>query len=304
MSAEHERWVPIAFVVSAVLAGGNAVGVRFSNRELDPFWGAGLRFSLAAICLIGLMAALRLELPRGRALIGSVVFGLLQFGLGFALAYYALVKLYAGFGQILLSLVPLATLLLAAAQRQERLHRASLAGTLLALVGVVIMSGASLHESIPILSLLAAVGSALCFAQGAIIVRRLPPVHPVSMSAVGMVAGAIVLLLGAAIAGDEFTLPRQGETLAALAFLVLVGSVVVFVLYLFVLRYWAASRAAYGFVLTTVVTVALSAWLDDEPITVALLIGGALVLVGVYIGALRSPAAVRVKTPPPAQATP
>ena len=288
MSAEHERWVPVAFVVSAVLAGGNAVGVRFSNRELDPFWGAGLRFSLAAICLIGLMVALRLELPRGRALVGSAVFGLLQFGLGFALAYYALVKLYAGFGQILLSLVPLATLLLAAAQRQERLHRASLAGTLLALVGVVIMSGASLRESIPILSLLAALGSALCFAQGAIIVRRLPPVHPVSMSAVGMVAGAVVLLLGAAIAGDEIILPRQGETLAAIAFLVLLGSVVVFVLYLFVLRYWAASRAAYGFVLTTVVTVALSAWLDDEPISAALVAGGALVLIGVYIGALRS----------------
>jgi drug/metabolite transporter (DMT)-like permease len=210
---------------------------------------------------------------------------------GFALAYYALVELYAGFGQILLSLVPLATLLLAAAQGEEQLHRASLAGTLLALVGVVVISGASLRESIPILSLLSAIGSALCFAQAAIIVRRLPPVDPVSMSAIGMAVGAVVLLLGSTIAGEKLALPRQAETLVAFAFLVLIGSVVVFILYLFVLRYWAASRAAYGFVLTTVVTVALSAWLDDEPISVALIAGGALVLVGVYIGALRSPAA-------------
>ena len=283
--------MPSAFVVCAVLAGGNAVGVRFSNRELDPLWGAGLRFSLAAACLVALMGVLRLELPRGRALVGSVLYGLLHFGAGFALAYYALVELYAGFAQILLSLVPLATLLLATAQGQERLHRASLAGTLLALVGVAVMSGASLRESIPVLSLLAALASALCVAQAAIIVRRIPPVHPVSMSAIGMAVGAVVLLLGAAVAGETFLLPREPETLAAIAFLVLVGSVVVFILYLFVLRYWVASRAAYGFVLTTVVTVALSAWLDDEPISSALVVGGALVLVGVYIGALRSPSA-------------
>ena len=37
-----------AFVVEAILAGGNGVGVKFSNQELDPLWGAGLRFALAS----------------------------------------------------------------------------------------------------------------------------------------------------------------------------------------------------------------------------------------------------------------
>jgi drug/metabolite transporter (DMT)-like permease len=40
-------------------------------------------------------------------------------------------------------------------------------------------------------------------------------------------------------------------------------------------------------VVTPVVTVRLSAWLDDEPITTGLVVGGLLVLAGVYIGALR-----------------
>jgi drug/metabolite transporter (DMT)-like permease len=34
-------------------------------------------------------------------------------------------------------------------------------------------------------------------------------------------------------------------------------------------------------------TVALSAWLDSEPISGGLVLGGILVLAGVYIGALR-----------------
>ena len=76
-------------------------------------------------------------------------------------------------------------------------------------------------------------------------------------------------------------------TWAAVGYLVVVGSAVVFVLYLVVLRFWAASRAAYGFVLIPFVTVALSAWLDNEPLGVGLLLGGLLVLSGVYVGALR-----------------
>ncbi len=33
-----------AFAVAVTLGGGNLLAVRVSNRELPPFWGAGLRF--------------------------------------------------------------------------------------------------------------------------------------------------------------------------------------------------------------------------------------------------------------------
>lgn len=290
MSFDGDRATLAAFVTSSILAGGNAIGIRFSNRELDPLWGAALRFSLAAALFLVLMAALRLALPRGRALVGAIVFGLVQFGATYALAYYALVDLHAGFGQILLALVPLMTLLLATAQGQERLRLVALAGTGLALSGVVLMSSAPLRESLPLLSVLAALGSALCFAEAAVLIRRLPPVHPVTMNAVGMTAGAAALLTASVVAGEAHALPDGAETWSAVAYLVTFGSMGVFLLYLFVLRRWAASRAAYSFVLIPVVAVVLSAWLDDEPIGWSLVLGGILVLGGVYVGALRAPA--------------
>jgi drug/metabolite transporter (DMT)-like permease len=276
-----------AFLIESVLAGGNAVGVRFSNRELPALWGAGLRFSLAALLLAGVMAALRLPLPRGRALMGAVLFGAFNFGGAFALAYYGLVHVHAGFGQILLALVPLATLLLAVAQGQEHLRASAVLGTVLALAGVAVLSRAPLQESVPLLSFLALLGGALCFAEAAVVVRRFPPVHPVVINAVGMATGAGVLLAGSALAGESIALPSRAATWIALGYLVLIGSIVVFVLYLFVLRHWAASRAAYAFVISPFVTVILSAWLDEEPIGLGLVLGGALVLAGVYVGALR-----------------
>jgi drug/metabolite transporter (DMT)-like permease len=287
LNAERERLATGAFLVSSLFAGGNAVGVRFSNRELAPLWGAGLRFSLAALLLLVALAVMRLPLPRGRALAGALVFGALNFGGAFALAYYGLQRIHAGLGQTLLAIVPLATLLLAVLQRQERLRAAAVVGTLLALTGIALMSRAPVRESVPLLSLLALLGSALCFAQAAVVVRRFPPVHPIVINALGMAVGGAILLVGSAVAREPLALPDRVETWLALGYLVAIGSIVVFVLYLFVLRYWPASRAAYTFVLVPVVAVGLSAWLDDEPIRGGLVLGGLLVLAGVYVGALR-----------------
>ena len=164
METDVDRATLAAFVTGSVLAGGNGVAIRFSNRELDPLWGAGLRFVLSALLMFALVALLRVTLPRGRALAGAVVFGLLQFAATYAFAYYALVELHAGFGQILLALVPLMTLFLAVAQRQERFRLAALGGALLALAGIVVMSSAAFEGSLPLLSVLAAIASALCFA--------------------------------------------------------------------------------------------------------------------------------------------
>jgi drug/metabolite transporter (DMT)-like permease len=286
---DGERATLAAFLVGAALAGGNAVAVRFSNRGLDPLWGAGVRFALAAAIFLGLVLALRLSVPRGRALAGAVLWGLIQFAATFALMYYAFVELHAGFGQILLALVPLLTVLLAAAHGEERVHVRPLVGALMALVGVAIMTSASLEESLPILSVLAGLGGAFCFAESAVLVRILPPVHPVTMNAVGMTAGAAALLLGASVIGESFVLPDDTSTWAALVYLVTLGSVGVFLLYLFVLGRWTASRVAYSFLLSPIVSILLSVWLDDEPVGPGLVLGGLLVLGGVYVGALRAP---------------
>lgn len=288
MGGRDDRATLAAFLLGAALAGGNAVAVRFSNRGLDPLWGAGLRFALAAAIFHGLVLALRLSFPHGRALAGAVLWGLIQFAATFALMYYAFVELHAGFGQILLALVPLLTVLLAAAQGEEPVRLQSLVGAVTAVGGVAIMTSASLEESPPILSVLAGLGGALCFAESAVLVRILPPVHPVTMNAVGMTAGSAALLLGAAAIGESFVLPDDASTWTALVYLVTLGSVGVFLLYLFVLGRWTASRVAYSFLLSPIVSILLSVWLDDEPVGPGLVLGGLLVLGGVYIGALRA----------------
>ena len=288
MTASKSRLVALAFVAETLFAGANGVAIRFSNRELAPIWGAGLRFALAGILIVGVMLVLRLALPRGRSLLGAMLFGLLQFAGAFGFAYLALVRIHAGVGQTLLALVPLATLLLAVAQRQERLSGAAVAGTLLGLAGIGLIFLDPGREAIPPIALLLVLASVLCFAQALVLVRRLPPVHPVALNAVGMVTGALVLLIASVLLGESWLLPKRADTWGALVYLVVIGSVVVFLLHVFVAQKWTASRASYVMVMIPLVTIVLSAWLDQEPVTPGLLLGGLLVIVGVYVGALRT----------------
>jgi drug/metabolite transporter (DMT)-like permease len=280
-----------SFLAGVLPAAGNGVAIRFCNRELAPLWGATLRFILAAIFFIGFMAVLRLRLPRGRALVGAMLYGAIYFGGSSGLAYYALIGMHAGQAQTLLALVPLMTLLLAALYRQEHLRLAGVLGTLMALGGIAVMSRATLQGGVSLVSLLAILGSAFCIAQMGVLVRRFPQVHPVTMNAVGMTAGTALLLVGSMLFSEPLVVPQRATTLLALGYLV-PSSVIVFGLYLVVLRYWAASRAAYSYVLIPVVTIFLSVWLDNERLDMGLLIGGLLVLSGVYVGALRPGGAV------------
>lgn len=281
------RLAPVALVVGGALAGGNAVGIRYTNRELDPLFGAGTRFAAAALALAVVARARRLELPRGRALSGVAVFGVLNFAGAFGFGYYALVHIDAGVGSALLALTPLMTLAVAVLHREERIRRDALLGGALAVIGVAFISNASLSGSAPMLAVGAAFASVVCFAEAAVLVRRFPPVAPIMTNAIAMGVGSAVLLAASIAARETWTIPSRRATWIAFAYLVVVGSMVVFLLYLFVLRHWEASRAVYFDVLIPPVAVVLSAWLDDESISVGLVIGGSLVLAGAYVGAMR-----------------
>jgi drug/metabolite transporter (DMT)-like permease len=301
-----DRTTSAAFVLSVTLAGGNAVAIRYiscETCELDPFWGAATRFLLASVIFAVITVSIRARMPRGRALVGAVLYGGLQFGAGFGLVYWGLVRAPAGLGQVLLASVPLLTLLLALAHRQERFRWEGLAGAVLAIGGISVVFSSGVDAGVPLTSMLAILFGAVCWAEALIVVKAFPPVHPAGMNAIGMGFGTVVLLALTLIFDEAYVIPQTGSTWTAQAYLVVAGSIGVFWLYIFVLRGWTASAASYQLVLIPLVTVVLSAWLQDERITWAFAAGSILVLIGVYFGALRRPAARRGTTQPRSRAS-
>jgi drug/metabolite transporter (DMT)-like permease len=81
-------------------------------------------------------------------------------------------------------------------------------------------------------------------------------------------------------------LPNQISTWIALGYLIVFVTIIVFLLYLYVLGRWTASGTSYGFVIIPLVTVVVASTLAGEQITLSFIAGGVLVLVGVLVGAL------------------
>lgn len=279
-----------AFVAAVILGGGNFIAVRFSNRELDPFWGAGLRFTLAASLFVAIALALRLRWPRGRQLVLTLTYGALNFALSYALLYWALVRVTAGFGAVVLAVVPLVTLLLAALHGLEPLRRRAILGSLLSLGGILLMTVRPQDVTLPIAGLVAMLLAALTVGEGVIVSKKVSGYHPAMTNAVGMTIGAVFLLGLSALVSEQWVLPRQAEAIWSVAYLVTFGSVGLFVLFLLVVRMWTVSATSYSFVLFPVVTMLLEALLADEPLTLQGVTGTVLVMIGVWFGAL-SPSA-------------
>jgi drug/metabolite transporter (DMT)-like permease len=70
-----------------------------------------------------------------------------------------------------------------------------------------------------------------------------------------------------------------------MVYLVLLGSIGLFGLYLFAIRRWTASAVSYSTLFMPLVAVPLAALLVAEPITLPFLVGAAVAVVGTYVGA-------------------
>ncbi len=292
MTARHLN--AAIFVAIALIGGANPVGVAIVVDELDPLWAASVRFIAAgAIFALG-MALFRIPIPHGGALTGSLIYGFLGFFAAFTCLFWGLQETPPGTGQIIIALVPLLTLGLAIAHGLERFSPRGLVGALIALGGLAFLVNDRIEADVPLLSLLAMVAGAVFLAESGVVLKLTPRAHPVASNAVGMLFGSVLLLALSAIVGDAWVAPTQSDTWAAMAFLVLGGSVAVFGLFAFLLGRWTASAVSYILLLQPLPTLVYSALLTNEPITPALFVGGAIMLLGVYIGAfgpIRQPVA-------------
>ena len=275
-----------AFVGAVLIGGSNFVAVRFSNRELDPLWGAGLRFGLAAAVFGVLCAALRLPLPRGRVLGLVVTYGLLAFAVAYGCLYWALQEVPGGVGAVVMAVGPLLTLLLAVAHGMERFNARAAAGAIIAVAGSALIFFQPGSVAFGWTSFVLLGFAALAAAESVVVSKRCGRLHPVVMNFVGMSAGAAALLAVSAAVGERFALPEAGKTQIAVAYLV-AASVGLFLCVLVVVQRWTASSTSYIFVLMPVVAVVLGAVVADEEITLTTVLGGAIVCAGVYLGAIR-----------------
>ena len=282
----------LAVFVAVVLIGGtNFVAVRFSNRELPPFWGAGLRFAIAGALLVGFAAWRRIPLPLGPALPGVALLGVLNFGVAYALAYWGLLEAPSAMAATFVALVPLMTFFMATALGMERFRWSGVLGGAIAVAGVALVFVDQLRATVPPAALAALFLQAVAVAVSTVLLKRLPRADPIGTNAVAMLCGAALLFVIAFVARETPGLPSRPEVWAAFLYLVTLGGIGLFIGIVFIVLRWTASASAYVTVLFPVVTVAVGAILAGELVSLQFVAGASLVMIGTYVGAFFGAAA-------------
>jgi drug/metabolite transporter (DMT)-like permease len=280
------RDILMPFAVFILLVGGAPVAMRISYAELAPFWMGLTRFGLGALIFWALAIYKGLKVPKGRALVGAVLFGTLSVGVSFVLISWGLVKTQASMASILLALVPLMTILLSSFQGVESLSSRGIFGALLAIAGTAIAVGGASSEEISLPHIGAIILATAFSAQSSVVIKRFPPNPPIMTNAISMTVGSIILGIASLVTGEEWVIPSQTSTWAAFGYLLVFVTIFAFILYLQVLAKWTASGTSYGFVVIPLITVIVAAVLTEEQITTSFLLGAVLVIAGVLVGAL------------------
>lgn len=279
-----DRATLVAFAAIVIFGGINAIAVKQMVLEMPPFWSGSVRFLAAGLILVVAALITRRVFPGQRSLIAALAYGTIGFAVSFGLVYPALRDVPPGTAMVIIAMTPLFTFAFAVAQRQEQFHARGLIGSLVAAGGIAIVFADQLSAAVPLVPLLMVLLGTAAIAESAVIVKWMPKSDPFWTNAVAMLAAGGLLLALSLVAGETLVLPASVPVWAALGHLVVLGSVAMFTLYVFGIRRWTASGMSYTTLLMPLVTVVLAMILFGDTISPLFVLGGAVILAGVYVG--------------------
>ncbi len=276
--------------VLVLVWGTTWAAIRIGLGGVPPFTGAALRFTVASALLFLAIPVFRLPFEFGRnARRVWLANGLLLFVVSYGTVYWAEQWVPSGLAAILFATFPLFVALLARVLLPgERTSGRVWAGLLLGLAGITWIYSEDLHalagertRTAALVFLLSPVATAL---SNVLAKRWGGGLHPVTLTAVPMAIGAILLGSGAAVF-ESGTVPRfDAVAVACILYLALFGSVLTFGLYFRLLDRYPATKLSFLAYGTPLVAVLVGTAFLAEPMTWRIAAGGILVLSGVAVG--------------------
>ncbi|HTU58773.1 MAG TPA: drug/metabolite exporter YedA [Polyangiales bacterium] len=278
--------VNTALVVAALLAvyfiwGSTYFAMRIAMDALPPFLMCGVRFVVAGAGLLVFLRWRGMPLPTLAQWGSSAIVGTLLLVCGNGLVAVAERTVDSGVAATVVATMPLWMAAIGAAIG-ERITIREWLGLAIGFAGVAVLNraGTLALGSIDTLAILVA---PIAWAVGSVWSRRLSLTPKLMGTAAQMLCGGVILLLLAAVTGERMSEAPSIKALAALAYLIVFGSLIAFSAYGFLLRNTRSTIASSYAYVNAVVALAIGRLLGSEPFTAYKLVACALTVVGVAI---------------------
>lgn len=290
-NAPSATWLALATVY--VVWGSTYLAIAVVIESMPPLLGLGTRFIAAALIL-----GITLTLARGPAVLrvtrveamGSALIGFLLLGCGIGILTLAERYVPTGVAALIVAVVPSWIVLLRLTDGQ-RPHLWTWLGVVVGLVGVAVLlrpGTASTPDNTTSIWGLAVVFGSACWALGSFITPRLSlPANAFTLTTYEMLFGGLVLCLAGLARGERINGAVLDDATmrswTAWLYLVLIGSIVAYSAYVWLLGTAPLSLVATYAYVNPVVAVLLGALVLGESLTANVVVGGAIVVGGVAL---------------------
>jgi drug/metabolite transporter (DMT)-like permease len=283
----------LVWLVLCGIWGSTWLFIKLGLADLPPLTFAGIRFVIASIILCSLIALRGVPLPRTcRDVLLLAVTGVLSFSLNYGLVFWGEQYISSGLAALLQSTLPAFGLIIAHYYLPgERMTLPKIAGVTLGVIGVGVIFSNQLQVSGPkaLWGSAALVLSAFCAAYANVLVKAYGlNLQPSVLAAGQMMFGLIPLLLvGISTEGNPLHFHWTPRAFIALGYLAVVGSVIAFLLYYWLVQHMQVTKSMLIALVTPVVAVILGMLVLDERLTWRTLAGGAMIICGIGLIVVR-----------------
>jgi drug/metabolite transporter (DMT)-like permease len=268
----------------AALWGASFLFMRVAVPEFGPVVLSAGRVALAGVALLAYTTAIGARPVLRERWRDYLLLGAVNAALPFSLLAAAELEIEASLAAVLNAMAPLFGALVAAVWLGQRISRAAKAGLVLGVAGVALVVGLSPFEiDLPfVLAVIACLAAAFAYGVGANLVReRFAGEPPLSIAVGQQLAAAVVLLPLVPIAPLRAT--PGAVDIACLVALALLSTGVAYLLYFRLLAELGATGGMTVIFVVPVFGVLWGALFLDESIDAATVVGGAVILLSVYL---------------------
>jgi drug/metabolite transporter (DMT)-like permease len=283
----------LVWLLLCCIWGSTWLFIKLGLADLPPLTFAGIRFLIASIILLVLLRVRGLSLPRSRRdwfLLALV--GVTAFTLNYGLLFWGEQYISSGLAALLQATAPAFGMIIAHYYLPaERMTPARIIGVLVGVVGVGVIFSSQLSVAGPraLAGSMALLFSAVCVAFSNVWVKAYSNhLEPPVLAAGQMICGFLpLLLIGIPLEGNPLKFHWTAMAVVALFYLSIVGSVIAFILYYWLMQNMDVTKTLLIALVTPVVAVTLGMIVLSEKLEWRTLAGGAMIISGIGLIVLR-----------------
>ena len=284
----------LVWLVLCGIWGSTWLFIKLGLEDLPPLTFAGIRFVIACAIVFTIIRIRGIQLPHARAdWLLLAVTGILSFGLNYGLVFWGEQYISSGLAALLQSTLPAFGLVFAHFHLPaERLSWTRIVGVVLGVCGVAVVFSNQLAIAgrQALAGCVALILSAAFAAYSNVLVKAYARnLNPAITTAGQMLFGLLLLLaVGLPLEGNPLRFHWTRMAVIALLYLAIVGSVIAFLLYYWLVQNMDVTKSMLIALVTPVVAVILGMIVLNEEFGWRTLAGGAMIISGIALIVVRT----------------